>query len=74
MRIKSLDTGRGLGVAGALERESRYLGAQIRDVIVVGEPQGEGFSADWKVEHAPLALTRFGALPPECRPAALAGI
>jgi len=74
MRIKSLDTGRGLGVAPALERESRFLGTQVRDVIVVGEPQSEGFSADWKVEHAPFALTRFGALPPECRPAALAGI
>ena len=27
-----------------------------------------------RIEQAPFALTRFGALPPECRPAALAGI
>jgi len=74
MRTKALDVGRGLGVARALERESRYLGANTRDVIVVGEPQSEGFSADWKVERVPFALARFGALPPECRPAALAGI
>lgn len=74
VRAKALDSGRGIGVARLLEREGRYLGTATRDVVFLGDPGGESFAPDWKVEHVPVALTRFGALPAECRPAALAGI
>ena len=73
MRTRALDAARGIGVAQALERECRYHGSDTRDVIVVGEHQDMGLPAGWKVEHLPLAPARFGALPVECRPAALAG-
>jgi hypothetical protein len=75
VRAKSLDAGRGIGVARLLERESRYLGTATRDVIVVGDPPaGEPFAPGWKVEPVPVALARLGVLPAECRPAALAGV
>ena len=74
MRAKALDAERGLGVARLLERECRYLGSATRDVIFLGEPDGEPFGPDWKVERIPLMLAHFGALPVECRPAAFAGI
>lgn len=75
MRAKALDAERGLGVARLLERESRYIGADTREVIVVGgEPGRDQFAPDWKVEYLPLAPARYGALPAECRPAALAGL
>ena len=73
LRAKALDAGRGLGVARLLERESRYLGATTREIVLLGEAQGAGFPPDWKVERVPLAPGRLGALPAECRPAALAG-
>jgi hypothetical protein len=73
VRAKALDAGRGIGVARLLERESRFLGTATRDVVVLGNPVGEPFAPDWKVEQVPVALARFGALPAECRPAALAG-
>jgi hypothetical protein len=74
VRAKALDAGHGLDVTQLIERESRYLGTDTRDVIVVGDSQVGEFSSDWKVERAPFALARFGALPAECRPAALAGV
>lgn len=74
IRAKALDSGRGIGVARLLEREGRYLGTATRDVVFLGDPAGESFAPDWKVEHVPVALARFGVLPMECRPAALAGI
>ncbi len=74
VRAKALDVGEGLNVTRLIERESRYLGTDTRDVIVAGEPQDGGFPSGWKVEHVPLALARFGALPADSRPATLAGI
>ena len=73
VRAKALDADRGIGVARLLEREGRYLGTTTRDVVLLGDPGGESFAPDWKVEHVPVALARFGALPAECRAAALAG-
>jgi hypothetical protein len=73
VRAKALDADRGIGVARLLEREGRYLGSTTRDVVLLGDPGGESFAPDWKVEHVPVALARFGALPAECRAAALAG-
>lgn len=75
VRAKALDAERGLGVARLIERESRYLGTDTRDVVVLGdEPLDEGFGSQWRVERVPLVSARLGALPVGCRPAALAGI
>ena len=74
VRAKALDAARGIGVARLLEREGRNLGTSTRDVVFLGDPGAQPFAPGWKVEHVPMTLTRFGALPAECWPAALAGI
>ena len=74
MRAKPLDAVRGLGVARLIERESRFLGTETRDLIFVGHaPEGERYSPDWKVEELPIADTALGAVPAACLPAVLAG-
>ena len=73
VRAKALDAEQGSDVARLIERESRVLGAETREVIVLGESAGEQFGPEWKVERAPAASARLGAMPVECRPAMLAG-
>ena len=74
VRAKSLDVEDDAGVARLLERESRYLGSETRDVMLVGEAGSGTFGPDWKIESVPFVFPRFGALPADCRTAALAGI
>lgn len=74
MRAKVLDAGRGVGVSQWLERESRYLGAATRDVIVVGgASERDQFAPEWKVAYLPDAPARGAAMAPACRHALLAG-
>jgi hypothetical protein len=74
VRARAVDaSGQGAGVAQWLERENRNLGTTVRNVVFAGESREEELPAEWKVERMPFAAPRLGALPPECRPAALAG-
>ena len=74
LRARPLDPERGLGVARLIERESRYLGAETRDLVFIcGAPSGEPFTNQWKIDTLPPADAALGALPDACRPAGMAG-
>ena len=73
LRTRVREPGQVEDLAQLLEREYRYLGSTVRDVILVGDAADHPLPSDWKVERFPLAAKRFGVMPAECRPAAFAG-
>lgn len=72
VRAKALEATQGRDVARLIERESRFLGAETRELIVLGDVADDSFGPEWKVERA-AASARLATVPADCRPAMLAG-